>query len=296
MTKGEAFELLKTSSLDSRLRAARFLEKEALAADVPQLHLALQSETVSWVRDSLERAIQRTRLGASFVEEEQPADDLSPSYQDMLIRATQEVTGAIVHELEPILGLLKIAAAEEVPNYAGSKTQVRIERLEALAVAVSNLRRASQSPSIQEFGLGDAIRTTVAEIGDTGIVLAGSNEIVVSGDRGLVCIALANALRNAVEATPEEDRANRPIVVNWGKTDKDAWITVIDQGKGISELPEVLVKIGTSTKESHFGMGLAIANTALLSLGGAITLKAGSPGGARFEARWPQGGERGGGR
>jgi signal transduction histidine kinase len=295
MNKPEAFKLLGSSSLDDRLRAARHLEKVAIEEDVSALQQARQAETVSWIRDSLDRAMTRAMFGvARYPTISMTVEDSEVPYEDMLIRATQEVTSAIVHELEPILGLLKLSAGEEIGNYATSKTKERIERLEALARAVSNLRRASQPPSIQEFNLAEAVRTTVADNNTPNVVMAGSNQVTVSGDRGLICIALSNALRNAVEATPEQERQNAPIVVNWGRTDRDAWISVIDQGVGLGDQAEVLMKIGNSTKDEHFGMGLAIAKTAMSSLRGSITLRPALPNGARFEARWPQVRETGG--
>lgn len=291
MTQTEAWELLRSTSLDDRLRAARFLEKKATSDEITLLQEARQRETVAWIRDALDRAIARTMYGVSRYPSVSTApEEVSAGEQDVLVRATQEVTSAIVHELEPLLGLLKLTAAEEVPNYASSKTKERVERLESLAVAVSNLRRASQTPNLQQFNLGEAVKTTVADTKAEHVVLAGPAQVEVLGDRGLVCLALSNAIRNAVEATPPSDRDNSPIVVNWGRTDRDAWISVIDQGVGLQEQPAVLMKIGNSTKEDHLGMGLAIAKTAISSLGGEVTLESAGIKGAKFETRWPQGG------
>jgi hypothetical protein len=99
----------------------------------------------------------------------------------MLTRATQEVTSAIVHELEPILGLLRLSAMAEIPNYPASETQERIQRLEALAFAVGNLRRASQPPFFDEFNLADTIRTIAHDVGQQpNIVLAGNPQVTAS--------------------------------------------------------------------------------------------------------------------
>jgi signal transduction histidine kinase len=288
MTKAEAFELLQSRNLDDRLRAARFFEKSAAPEDVATLKELRQAETATWIKDSLDRAIAREFFSVPR-DVTTLSEDREASYQDLLTRATQEVTSAVVHELEPLIGLLRVSAAEDVPNYEDSKTKERIERLGALAVAVSNLRAASQPPALQEFNLSDAVRSAVIDSGPANVIFAGSAEVSVVGDRGLICIAVGNALRNAIEATPRAERDSSPIVVNWGKTDRDAWISVIDQGIGFQESPEVLMRMGNSTKDGHFGMGLAMAKTALSSLGGNITLSVAAPRGTKFEARWPLG-------
>jgi signal transduction histidine kinase len=79
-----------------------------------------------------------------------------------------------------------------------------------------------------------------------------------------------------------------PIVIGWGETDRDLWLSILDRGKGFPQGFAKLFEIGTTTKKNHLGMGLALARQAALSLNGQITLAPRQPNGAKFEFRWPR--------
>ena len=98
----------------------------------------------------------------------------------------------------------------------------------------------------------------------------------------LIQIIFCNAVRNAIEATTEAGALN-PVVVNWGTTDRDFWIVVLDDGPGIPIGLSRAFDIGTTTKKEHLGMGLALARQAALSLNGKISLSPRNGKGARFE-------------
>ena len=77
-----------------------------------------------------------------------------------------------------------------------------------------------------------------------------------------------------------------PVIVTWGETDVDIWVSVLDHGPGIAGPVESVLGIGKSTKVGHNGFGLPIAKAAIEALGGTLILESSTGGGAKYELRW----------
>ena len=92
----------------------------------------------------------------------------------------------------------------------------------------------------------------------------------------------------AVEATGENERS---IVVNWGDTDRDYWLAVLDEGIGLPESADKILTPGVSTKDgegTHFGIGLTIVQRAMHTLNGTVDPRRRDPRGSVVELRWPK--------
>ncbi len=276
-----------------RLDAARHLAEYADAKQIGLIERALAVETVAWVTSALRRALQRARptdsaeLGPEHVE--LSADQTAQIYSDALETTSKQ----IIHEIEPILGALRLSAETEMANFDVSDTKRGLERMEALVAGLARLRRAASAPKLEEFALDQCIFAWIAEEVSqkpVGVLRAGPQETVVEGDKGLVCLAFVNGLRNAIDATlalPVEDERYPEITVNWGATDIDVWVAIVDVGVGFRGSLSRAFEIGSTTKAGHLGMGLATAQQAMMSLGGSVRLIPGERG-VRFEMRWPK--------
>ena len=78
------------------------------------------------------------------------------------------------------------------------------------------------------------------------------------------------------------------MVMNWGTTDVDSWLTILDNGPGLSDRVRDPFQFATTTKRAHLGVGLTITRRALSSLGGrGPSSEPPETGGALFEVRWP---------
>lgn len=276
-----------------RLDAARHLAEHADPKQIELIEGTLAVETVAWVASALKRALRRARpsdSGARTPERvELSADQTAHIYSDALETTAKQ----IIHEIEPILGALRLSAETEMANFEGSDTKRGLERMEALVAGLARLRQAASAPKLEEFALDQCIFAWIAEeVGHrpVGVLRAGPQETVVEGDKSLVRLAFVNGLRNAIDATlalPGENGSYPDITINWGATDIDVWVAIVDAGVGFRGSLSRAFEIGSTTKAGHLGMGLATAQQAMTSHGGSVRLVPGERG-VRFEMRWPK--------
>lgn len=286
---------LRSPNPTERLEAARYFADHAGREHETELRKALSGETVLWIRTALKRAISRISPADMEADLISPAtsEDLPQAFVAQLrTEAIETTAGQLIHEIEPILGTLRLAAEREVPNFEESDTRQNLDRFDDLVAALSRLRRAAAAPKIEEFALDALIEAAVGE-GSVreGVVIhrRGPHGFVVEGDASLIKLCLSNGLRNAVEATiaTDADLTARPITITWNGTDVDYWLAIVDNGIGFKGNLKRAFDIGTTTKAGHFGMGLAIADQAMASLNGTLNLVP-SDRGIRFEMRWPK--------
>lgn len=293
MNREAALHLLGTGSALERLRAARALLSTAEVGDRPVLHRLRGAETDSWVQHALDAVLERLGDQAPQVvlEASPPAQD-EDWHADIRAQCIEHVTSLLVHELRQLVAFVEMRASREIAEYKGGPTNQAVDQLREFLKALRALQTASSAPTRDEIDLTEVVHQCVTEFGTASVPVspARSDPVVVQGDAALVRLALTNALRNAIESTEElleEDR--RPVVVNWGATDRDAWISVIDDGIGLPHGPGDLAELGVShkDKQDHFGLGLTIAKQASASLRGEVKLLPRKPRGAAWELRWP---------
>lgn len=292
MTRQEALAQLTSASTHLRRRASRFLAQNSEAADLDAIYTARHAESDAYVHVGLDRAIARL----TSTDEPRVArteDDASGSELDaeqIYAKATEWVAGLILHELASPIGLLAYEASVEMPDYAKSRTKLHVDKLQTVFFAIEQLKKASATPKPEEFDLAALIDEIVtAEFADAAKTIDkhGPRPLLLISDRALLSFAICNGLRNAVDAGRlGGERCTAQIVVTWGKTDVDYWVSIIDNGPGFTVPPESAFEIGKTTKAGHSGFGLAIANAAIQAVGGAVTLEPATGGGAKYELRW----------
>jgi len=323
------FEQTPTSTSSERLRAARFLAQNATNTHRNRLSKIREVEGNSWVRQALDQALSRsgnkkTVASADAVEEVQETPIDKRLYEELRAQAIEETSGWFLHELRPLVGFLDADADAEIDRYACSRTKASISRIQSFLDAMERLRKASAAPAIQEFDLTDLVVRVAADearqgratLGDSNeeadetasldeeveqipqqsvikLALARSAPLITVGDPTLVEMAVANALRNAIEALAEvQEVGRRTVILNWGVTDTDSWIVVLDEGCGLPPGWDRLTEPGISTKKNqgHLGMGLTIAQRALESARGKFRLAPRTGPGVSCEIRWLHGG------
>ena len=333
MDNGDALAALESTpalSASERLRAARFLARNATVDHRARLSAIRSVEHNSWVRQALDQTLVRLAANtprepaASMAEVEHASPDDSRRHQEILAEATAETARFFLHELRPLVGLVEVEASREVDDYPASRTKKSIDRVRAFLDAMSRLGVASAPPAMSEFDLTDMVtqaaedevergratldvsaESTAQDTHERGtrgqgrkkarvaVALARHEPVVTVGDPALVEMALVNALRNAVEAILDQPECHRgPVILNWGVTDTDSWIAVLDEGGGLPQGLDRLAQPGVSTKDKkseHVGMGLPIAQQAIDSMGGTFRLAPRTGGGVSCVIRWPSG-------
>jgi len=292
MDKQAALELLARGNARQRLDAARALLYLADPGDAQILRAALRDEAVPWVRSALGSALETLDLPVrpSAPPEFGAEDDV---IDDVYMRAMKDISLRLIHELRPLLGKALLFAEQEFGEFDKSKTRLELERLGDALAAIEQLGRAATPPVLSEVNLRAVAQNAVDScVGGraTLVDIAGPDDAVVASDRGLLEMIMRNAISNALDAVELHDAATGGagrVTVTWGKTDRDYWMSVLDDGAGVSGSSNQLFETGVTTKAGHFGMGLATARTAAISLRGTATLGSGQSGGALFQLRIP---------
>lgn len=288
MNHAEALQALQKGNADQRHRAARTLVTTATPADREALSRALLGERVPRIRVLLQDTL-RAVSDATQEEENQPQLAARESAE----LAVEDTAKKIVHQVGRLLTFLADAAETETPDYPESRTFMIIQRMDRLVRAIERLGNAASAPVLTEFDLTGLISEVIAAERDStnvDVVHAGDlSPLIVIGDQGHIDHALTSGVRNAIEASLAVSEENPPrVVVNAGETDTDYWVVVLDRGIGLPPASQNAKEFGVSTKVGHDGTGLAIADLAITSLGGELTLSPREGGGVQFEISWPK--------
>jgi PAS domain S-box-containing protein len=162
-------------------------------------------------------------------------------------------------------------------------------RMNELLVALRHLDQAEHGEED-----GRAVPTTLAAVvGDLadGLDLQGRTlhrdlaSVPCEVDVVLLCRAVDNLLRNAVEHTP----ADTTIWVRTELADGRPQVTIEDDGPGLPEDPQALFEPYRRGEETggSVGLGLSIAHRYLTAIGGRVTAGQRPGGGARFTVELP---------
>jgi signal transduction histidine kinase len=172
--------------------------------------------------------------------------------------------------------VLKRAAREPAEADSVRTIQHEVDRLAdmlAAAMAIVALERGDcRRVSARAF-----VQRAIDEARLKDVVLAGAIWPDVIGDPDLLTRAATELLQNAVEATQARTGA-RPPEVRAGREDGMVTLSVRDWGPGFrSTNPKVLVRLRSSTKPGHPGVGLVTVERIARLHGGRLRFSA--PGG-----------------
>lgn len=148
--------------------------------------------------------------------------------------------------------------------------------------AVHNLRDvAAQALAFRHYGLGRArIQATIG----------GAEQALVAAEAGPLMQAILNVILNSEQAMTGRTTEGR-LTLDVGQSDEGAWLTVDDNGPGLSS-PHALsmdsvfdtLRLGANNR---LGIGLRIAHRIVTRLGGALTVGVSPIGGTRVRIELP---------
>lgn len=288
----EQFKALISSkrSADRRL-AGREIVANPTLVDRTIIEGAFRRETVPQIRQQFGAALE-TLNGQAAKLPEPAAEQAEAIYNAAYVKAVRDVTERVLHQLNPLIGDIEQSASAEIESFADSETKKRVGQIKLQADAITKLYNASKPAVFEEFDLAALVRNCMPhdlEHGKCSITFAGQTPLLVQGDPSLIAIAVTNGLRNAIEATlPLATQDHKPsIILNWNATDRDYWISILDEGVGYQGSIAGAFEIGSTTKEGHSGHGLPGIKAAMLSLSGSVELIPQKDRGCNLTLTWP---------
>ena len=256
-------------------------------------------------RESAELRALNVRLQREIAERRRVQENLAVAEQTLAqsskLAALGEMSAAVSHELNQPLAAMKtyLAGARLLlkrnrPDEAVSSFQRiddLIERMGAITKQLKSYARNSGN-EFQPVNMGDALSSALSMMEpqlrqrQVKITRAIPQEpVLVMGDRVRVEQVMINLLRNALDATRNVREAEIEILLAKGET---AMLTVRDNGEGIEDLDNLFEPFYTTKQPGDgVGLGLAISSGIVNDLGGRLTARNGTSGGAVFEMQLP---------
>jgi len=298
MSREEALATLRSGNTHAKFLAIRQLENLSTEKDIDLLLAIKATEVDLYLINRIQHLISTLELKDSKNRIESDLTlDLEPELEPHEFRnklraeAIEWVASLLLHEIGSKLGLLASTISKELPNYAHSRSKLRIAHLQDTFDGIEELKKATSTPHPTEMDLPTFIKDVVeVERGEKKIEvsLVGRTPLVIFCDKGLLRLALCNGVKNAIEAATSISNGDRSasLVVSWGQTDRDTWISIIDNGPGLRSSSANSFSLGETSKEGHLGFGLGIASQAIETLKGKVELRNSGSDGAVFELRW----------
>ena len=290
MDRASALKLLSSVAPMERTRAARYLAEVGKKSDVAALKSRYSQEHVSYVKRAITYAIERISAGKTSLKE--TGHDIKEteigSENDSYHKAVEFVSGVFSHEIEPKVGLIKTAARAMLgETYQGSDLQEKIRSLDLVLKAIEKLRSVSKISDLKEINLRALVEEIVAELTyDYPVQLIGNDDFALETDPELLKLAIKNGLVNGIEASIEAG-TRKPVVISWGETEAEYYLTILDCGLGVSGPVSAAFELGKTTKKNgHTGFGLSISRAAMNTLSGSANLFPSQPSRMSFELRW----------
>jgi two-component system nitrogen regulation sensor histidine kinase NtrY len=292
LLQNSSSQLLGKTALELDLQGALSCENETLV----QLHFS--SDARWFVRRSpfRQQGIPHTLVVLS---------DVSRALREEERRAWQRLIRVIGHELNNSLAPIKSIAGSL--NTRLSQMNVEVEQrqdferglsiIEARAASLNRFLQAYRqlaqmpSPVLRECSISDLVKRVAALETRVALTLIPGPDITLMADSDLLEQMLINLLRNAAEAllepmSPERNGSkhkNFPkdseeqITLTWKLTEKDAVVTIEDNGPGLMNPSNVFVPFYT-TKPKGSGIGLVLSRQICEAHGGRIELSNRVPG------------------
>ncbi|VAV87360.1 C4-dicarboxylate transport sensor protein DctB [hydrothermal vent metagenome] len=256
-------------------------------------------------RESAELRALNARLQREIAERKRAQENLAVAEQTLAqsskLAVLGEMSAAVSHELNQPLAAMKtyLAGARLLltrnrPDETMSSFQRiddLIERMAAITKQLKSYARHS-GESFTPVNMGDALASALSmmepQLRQREIIIdriLPDEPVMVMGDRVRVEQVMVNLLRNAIDATDAIDEARIDIILSAGET---ATLTVRDNGTGITDHDNLFEPFYTTKQPGDgVGLGLAISSGIVNDLGGRLTARNGSGGGAVFEMQLP---------
>lgn len=279
-----------------------FFENSSLD-DVRNIQNSINAISQLWLRNTisgyLNKYLNNTSLekNSNSIIVNQVVDseekDVIYNVEDIRSLAVSESLGQIIHELDPLIGSLEVAANKEIENYDNSRVKGEIIRLQELVDTFTAWKKSAETPNYQKLKIYNVISDEVERIkqhADCKIIINIPTDLDFYVDNFMFRTIISNSLRNSTESHKlVVDRSANIIIISAGILVNDSlWISIIDEGIGLPVDQTKLFKSRYTTKPGSRGFGLTIIAKSIQSMKGIWDLKDSSPFGAVFYFEIPR--------
>ncbi|AXQ98794.1 sensor histidine kinase [Pseudoalteromonas piscicida] len=282
---------LKNLRPDKQIEKLKEIAKSVTSEQISTIEAAAREANQPWLSSALQDIASSNKQGPLKPTQhqiEEGTDDLNAIRSE----AVSDSIGQIIHELEPIVGSIKLLAKSEVNDFESSGIKHELMLLDELLETFENWKKVEQPPNYKETNLFEIIEKEWSRLkkkSTVDLTINISKELTFNLDPSLFRIICSNALRNSIEACKEPTvRIKKPILINSNTTNNSLWLSIIDNGLGLQEKSEELMKSRFTTKPGNQGLGLALINKAIKQLNGNWELTNSETGGAQFSFEIPK--------
>jgi two-component system OmpR family sensor kinase len=246
-----------------------------------------------------------TRLGPAMGRRRDEIADLARDFDSMamrldeLVAARDRLLADVSHELRTPLARLNLAIA--LARQDPAKLDASLERIGTEAAKLDEMvgelltlakLESGHKASDEYFDFAEVVKAVVQ---DARFEAASKNlqvlqsvepvdeEWVVPGNGKLVARAIENIVRNALRYSPE----GGTVVVALRRAAGMFELCVTDEGPGVEDIAALFRPFGVSADGFGFGLGLAIAQRAIIVHGGAIVARNRRPRGLEMQVTIP---------
>lgn len=256
-------------------------------------------------RESIQLRALNDRLSLEIEEREKAEASLRVAEQSLAqsskLAALGEMSAAVSHELNQPLAAMKtyLAGAKLLlqrhrPDEALSSFQ-RIDDLIGRMAAITRQLKSYARKGGEDLvpvDLREALSTALSmmepQLNQVEVHITQAipqDPVMVIGDQLRLEQVIVNLLRNALDATKENNEREIDILMSAGEMAK---LSVTDNGKGIDDLEQLFEPFYTTKKPGEgVGLGLAISSGIISDLGGRLIARNSVNGGAVFEIQMP---------
>lgn len=217
--------------------------------------------------------------------------------------AWREMAKQVAHEIKNPLTPLKLGVQllekswkEKDPNFESKFERFNksfIEQIDSLSTIASEFSNFAKMPDtklerlllLPIIGQARDVFTNTDQV-EIYILNHAKGEISVQGDKDQVLRTFNNLLKNAIEASTENQKCLIKIVIT--NDQQQVYIEVEDNGKGIDEGLQTKIFVPNfTTKSSGTGLGLAFVKQAVENAGGTVAFKSVMNVGTTFYLTFP---------
>jgi two-component system, NtrC family, C4-dicarboxylate transport sensor histidine kinase DctB len=263
------------------------------------------SRSLFFQRESAELRALNARLQREIAEREKVQKTLEVAEQTLAqsskLAALGEMSAAVSHELNQPLAAMKtyLAGAKLLlqrkrPDEALSSFQRIDDLIERMGAITRQLKSYARKggDAFEPLDVRDALSSALAmmepQLKRRKVAITRTlsrTPVLVMADRIRLEQVIINLLRNALDATKDEEDAQIDLILSAGQT---ATLTVRDNGHGIRDLDQLFEPFYTTKPPGDgVGLGLAISSGIVNDFGGRLTARNGASGGAVFELQLP---------